>query len=229
MSWGLGWKRPSEVFHLILSYGSDADNLDDVTPTSSRSSSASSPFSSSSPTSSLQDGGDGGNQEQLGFRVDLEWNAGDDEDQTALKLQSQVMVALPSPQDTVQIKLRERDKTGESNSKSGVDDGAHLANGDDGGESDLGNSQGDGVELEMSVVKRREPLKGMIIWRAGGSGQQNDGGMGVLVKLMRSNFANTATDGVAMGSGCAEHWKNVNVVSLCGLGLAVSPLLSSLL
>ncbi|XP_022877963.1 phospholipase A I isoform X2 [Olea europaea var. sylvestris] len=223
MSWGLGWKRPSEVFHLILSYGSDADNLDDVTPTSSRSSSASSPFSSSSPTSSLQDGGDGGNQEQLGFRVDLEWNAGDDEDQTALKLQSQVMVALPSPQDTVQIKLRERDKTGESNSKSGVDDGAHLANGDDGGESDLGNSQGDGVELEMSVVKRREPLKGMIIWRAGGSGQQNDGGMGVLVKLMRSNFANTATDGVAMGSGCAEHWKNVNVVSLCGLGLAALP------
>ncbi|CAI9756592.1 unnamed protein product [Fraxinus pennsylvanica] len=223
MSWGLGWKRPSEVFHLILSYGSDADNLDDVTPTSSRSSSAASPFSASSPTSSLQDVGDIGHQEQLGFRVDLEWNAGDDEDQVALKLQSQVMVALPSPQDTVQIELRERGKTGECNSKSGVDDGAHLVNGDDGGESDLGNSQGDGVEVEMSVVKRREPLKGMIMWRAGGSGQQNDGGMGVLVKLMRSNFANTATDGVAIGSCCAEHWRNVNVVSLCGLGLAALP------
>ncbi|KAL2495360.1 Phospholipase A I [Forsythia ovata] len=228
MSWGLGWKRPSEVFHLTLSYGSDADRLDDVTPTSSRSSSSHSPFSVSSPTSSLQDVGNSGNLEQLGFRVDLEWNAGDDEDQVALKLQSQVMVALPSPQDTVEIELRERGKTGvsesgESNSGSGVDDGAHLANGDDGGESDLGTLQGDGVVVEMSVVKRREPLKGMIMWRAGGSSQQNDGGMGVLVKLMRSNFANTATDGVAIGSGCAEHWRNVNVVSLCGLGLTALP------
>ncbi|CAA3027259.1 phospholipase A I [Olea europaea subsp. europaea] len=224
MSWGLGWKRPSEVFHLILSYGSDADNLDDVTPTSSRSSSSASPFSTSSPTTSLQDVGDSGNKDKLGFRVDLEWNAGEDEDQVALKLQSQVMVALPSPQDTVQIELRERSKTGESNSESGVVDyGGHLANGDDGSESVLGNLEGDGVVVEMSVVKRREPLKGMIMWRAGGSGQQNDGGMGVLVKLMRSNFANTAADGMVIGYGCPEHWRNVNVVSLCGLGLTALP------
>ncbi|CAI9783903.1 unnamed protein product [Fraxinus pennsylvanica] len=216
MSWGLGWKRPSEVFHLILSYGSDADTLDDVTPTSSRSSS-----SASSPTSSSQDVG---NKDKLGFRVDLEWNAGEDEDQVALKLQSQVMVALPSPQDTVQIELRERGKTGESNSEGGVIDyGGHLANGDDGGESDLGNLQGVGVVVETSVVKRREPLKGMIMWKAGGSGQQNDGGMGVLVKLMRSNFANNTTDGMVIGSGCPEHWRNINVVSLCGLGLSALP------
>ncbi|KAL0305909.1 UNVERIFIED_CONTAM: Phospholipase A I [Sesamum radiatum] len=130
MSWGLGWKRPTEVFHLTLSYGSDADTID-VVP--SRSSSTASSLSVSS--SASQDAGAASNktnnQEQVGFRIDLDWNAGDDEDQVALKLQSQ----------------------------------------------------------------RREPLKGVVMWRAGGSGQQSDGGLGVLVKLMRLNFAN----GMQMG------------------------------
>ncbi|KAI3456431.1 hypothetical protein Pfo_013094 [Paulownia fortunei] len=214
MSWGLGWKRPTEVFHLTLSYGSDADTLDDVSPTSSRSSSAASPFSGSSPT--FQDAANNNNnQEQLGFRIDLDWNAGDDEDQVALKLQSQVMVALPTPQDTVEIELMERTENGED----------HLGNSKDGGEVNLEHNGGAGVEvgLDMRVVKRREPLKGVIMWRAGGSGQQNDGGMGVLVKLMRSNFANGVADGAAVGSGCADHWRNVAVVSLCGLGLTALP------
>lgn len=215
MSWGLGWKRPTEVFHLTLSYGPDADTLDDVTPTSSRSSSAASPFSGSSPT--FQDAAANSIQEQLGFRIDLDWNAGDDEDQVALKLQSQVMVALPTPQDIVEIELTERTENG----------GDYVGNSKDGEEANLKNSEGEGMEvgLEMRVVRRREPLKGVVMWRAGGSGQQNDGGMGVLVKLMKSNFANGVADGAAVGSGCADHWRNVAVVSLCGLGLTVSPFL----
>ncbi|CAH9141780.1 unnamed protein product [Cuscuta epithymum] len=196
MSWGLGWKRPSDVFHLTLSYGTD-DFLDETTPTSSRSSSAVSPFSAS-PTASFQDLQD---NQHLGFRVELDWNAGDDEDQVALKLQSQVMVALPSPQDTVEIELKERSSEGNS---------------ERGGEGEL--------RVEMRVMKRRDPLKGVIMWRTGGSGQQIDG-MGVLLKLMRSNFSNGGGPGVAGEAtvGYAEHWRSVTVVSLSGIGLTGLP------
>ncbi|RAL44858.1 hypothetical protein DM860_003617 [Cuscuta australis] len=196
MSWGLGWKRPSDVFHLTLSYGTD-DVIDEATPTSSRSSSVASPFAAS-PKASFQEGED---LQQVGFRVDLDWNAGDDEDQVALKLQSQVMVALPSPQDTVEIELKEMGSEGNSGN---------------GGEGEVG--------VEMRVMKRRDPLKGVIMWRTGGSGQQIDG-MGVLLKLMRSNFSNGA--GLGAGGealvGYAEHWRSVTVVSLSGIGLTGLP------
>ncbi|CAK9176702.1 unnamed protein product [Ilex paraguariensis] len=188
MSWGLGWKRPSEIFHLTLNYGTD-DFADDYTPRSS----ASSRSSSSSSITSSQDPQD----QQLGFRIDLDWNAVDDEDQVALRLQSQVMVALPLPQDTVEIELKENSENSESE----------------------GNVR---VGVEMRVVKRREPLKVVIMNRAAGSGQQSDG-MGVFNRLLRSNFATNGlgtVDGVVV---IAEHWRSVTVVSLCGVGLSVLP------
>ncbi|XAR65626.1 Phospholipase A(1) [Bertholletia excelsa] len=80
MSWGLGWKRPSEVFHLTLNYGTEEAGEDH------RRSSAL-------------------NQE-LGLRIDLDWTAGDDEDQVALRLQSQLMMAMPVPQDMVAVELK---------------------------------------------------------------------------------------------------------------------------
>ncbi|XP_073048092.1 LOW QUALITY PROTEIN: phospholipase A I-like [Primulina eburnea] len=229
MSWGLGWKRPSEVFHLTLSYGADADTLDDVTPTSSRASSSASPSFGSSPTSSVQDvaataASVDKDREKLGFRIDLDWNAGDDEDQIALKLQSQVMVALPSPQDFVEIELREKGGVPVTeNEVDSLENGGGDLGSNGGGKS--GNSAGvvDGVGVETRVVKKREPLKGIILWRAGGSGQQNDGSIGVLMKLMKSNFANGFVDGVVLGSGSLEHWRNVAVVSLCGLGFTSLP------
>ncbi|KAG8385717.1 hypothetical protein BUALT_Bualt03G0074200 [Buddleja alternifolia] len=216
MSWGLGWKRPTEVFHLTLSYGSDADTLDDSNTTSSGSSSASSSVSTSSPPPSFQDAANTtNNPEQLGFRIDLDWNAGDDEDQVALKLQSQVMIALPTPQDTVEIEFIEKTEIRDEN----------LGNVEDEGEGNLENNGENMVEVgvKMRVVKKREQLKGVLMWKAGGSGQQNDGGMNVLVKLMRSNFAKEVAEGATVGSGCAEHWRNVVVVSLCGLGLTALP------
>ncbi|XP_047957981.1 phospholipase A I-like isoform X2 [Salvia hispanica] len=206
MSWGLGWKRPTEVFHLTLSYGQDVETIEEVSPRSSQSSSV---FSGSSP-SSQEDAAVANcsaNPDQLGFKIELDWNASDGDDQVALKLQSQVMVALPTPQDTVEVELTER-----------VQDGDH--------EVDLENGEGERmgtVGVEMRVVKRREPLKGVIMWKVAGSGQQTDGGMGVLVKLMRLNFANGVADAVAVGSECADHWRNVSVVSLCGLGLSAFP------
>lgn len=104
MSWGLGWKRPSEIFHLTLSYGNDdPPELLARTSTSSRSSSASSSSASSSSSSILSQ------DQELGFRIELDWSTSDDEDQVALKLQSQLMVALPMPQDTVVVELTPRD------------------------------------------------------------------------------------------------------------------------
>ncbi|XP_011086182.1 phospholipase A I-like [Sesamum indicum] len=200
MSWGLGWKRLSESFHLTLSYGSDADTLDEIIRKTS----------SSFPSSSQDAAATNNNQELLGFRIDLDWNAGDDEDQVALRLQSQVMVALPSPNDAVEVELRERAENWEENVASSTD-----------GEGNLENTAGQVKRLEvlMRVVTRREPLKGIIMSRAGGSGQQADGGMGVLIKLMKLNLGSGDADGMAPGPGLAEHWQNLSVVILCGLGL----------
>lgn len=98
MSWGLGWKRPSEIFHLALSYGNE-EPPENPGRTSSSSASSSSSRSSSASSIVAQD-------QELGFRIELEWSSGDDEDQVALRLQSQLMVALPMPQDTVEVELK---------------------------------------------------------------------------------------------------------------------------
>nr|XP_019707008.1 phospholipase A I isoform X2 [Elaeis guineensis] len=94
MSWGLGWKRLSETFHLALDYGESDDNADNPSPPSSP------PPPSSLPSPPPSSAG-------LGFRIDLDWSAGEDEDQVALRLQSQLMVALPLPQDTVVLDLQQ--------------------------------------------------------------------------------------------------------------------------
>ncbi|KAH0434766.1 hypothetical protein IEQ34_026761 [Dendrobium chrysotoxum] len=176
MSWSLGWKRASEIFHLTLDYGDSSDNADDPPPPSL-------PTMPPEPRPSSND---------LGFRIDLEWSAGDDEEQVALRLQSQLMVALPPPQDTVLVDIHE--------------------NGGDGGE--------DLVGVLMKVMKRREPLRVVTMYKAAGSGQQSDG-VGVLTRLLRSDLASTGSrDGL---SCLSEHWGGVTVLNLCGCGLSVLP------
>lgn len=186
MSWGLGWKRSSDIFRLSLNYGTEefADDLN-------RSSSSSSLGSSSSSSSSLYQTQD----PELGFRIDLDWTTGDDEDQVALKLQSHLMVALPVPQDAVVVELRER-KEGEGN-----------------------------VGVEMKVEKRRDPLRAVMMAKMAGSGQQNDG-VGVLTRLLRSNLTPVAGPSPVVDGGawvCGEHWRTVTLLSLCGCGLLVFP------
>lgn len=183
MSWGLGWKRPSEIFHLKLNYGSeeDAENPERISSSSSCSSSS----SSSSASSTILTQG-----QELGFRIDLDWSTGDDEDQVALRLQSQLMVALPVPQDAVQVELKY-------------------------------SQEAENVDVDMRVLKRREPLRAVTMAKSAGSGQQNDG-VGVLTRLLRSNLAPTipgAADGVI---DFGEHWKTVTMLNLCGCGLTVS-------
>ncbi|XP_027365229.1 phospholipase A I-like isoform X2 [Abrus precatorius] len=168
MSWGLGWKRPSEIFHLTLCYGTDDP------PETLRRASTSSSLSL---------------EQELGFRIELEWSASEDEDQVALKLQSQLMVALPMPQDSVVVILR-------------PDDGEER------------------VDLDMNVVKRREPLRTVTVTKTVASGQQSDG-TGVFIRLLRSNLASAATPSVS--DGCGDHWRSISVLRLCGCGLSVLP------
>ncbi|KAL4562496.1 hypothetical protein LXL04_034702 [Taraxacum kok-saghyz] len=199
MSWGLAWKRLSDVFHLSLHYGTE-ETIDDQ----NRSPSSSPPPSSGSSSESSSKDNHICNDQELGFRIDLDWNAADDDAQVALRLQSQVMVALPLPQDTVVITLSACDGSG-------------------------GDGDGDGnlVSVGMKVVKQRDPLRAVAMSRVGGSGQQYDG-MGVLTKLMQSDFAAESGSGTgqAVGAGvrlCPDHWVNVTVVSVYNCGLSTLP------
>lgn len=180
MSWGLGWKRPSEIFHLSLDYGDlpfpDPDSSNNDTTTS--------------------DADADSNAYDLGFRISLDWSSADDEETAALRLQSQLVVALPPPQDTVILSL---------NTSAGQENG-EVANGD-------GKDDDRVVSVDMKVVKRREPLRAVKVSRPIGSGQQTDGS-GVFVRLI-----GTEKEGVP---ALVDHWKSVSVLSLCGCGLSVS-------
>ncbi|QHO21202.1 Phospholipase A I [Arachis hypogaea] len=190
MSWGLGWKRPSEIFRLTLNYGNDdlTENLGrDSSTYHSASSSTSSSFSSS-PTA-LKD-------QELGFRIELDWSATEDEEQAALKLQSQLMVALPMTQDTVVVELRPRDP-----------------------EDDAYNT----VNLDMKVVKKRDPLRAVTMIKAVGSGQQSDG-TGVLIRLFRSDLSSPEASPLPPRvADYGDHWKSFSVLTISGCGLSVFP------
>ncbi|KAL9255083.1 Phospholipase A I-like protein [Drosera capensis] len=190
MSWGLGWKRPSEVFHLTLEYGSQPDSDPTQWPESPNSEDSSSGSSK---------------------KIELDWTVGDDEDQIALRLQSQLMVAMPSPHDTILVELREANGEIESGEGLGLDEIVRVG-------------------VEMRVVRRREPLRAVKMEKAAGSGQGSDG-IGVFTRLLRGSFPPGV---VAVGGGggggvenglmsFAEHWKSVTVLSLCGCGIAVLP------
>lgn len=144
--------------------------------------------------------------------IELGWTTGDDEDKIALRLQSQLMVGMPSPHDTVVVEFchssEEKENAGDVN-----------------------------VGVQMKVVKRREPLRAVKMAKAMGSGQAGDG-IGVLTKLLRSSFSPTAraaaavaatvtTDAGGFGGGdgltsFADHWKSVTELNLNGCGISVS-------
>jgi hypothetical protein len=174
MSWGLGWKRPSEIFHLSLDYGDlPLSNPDACT------------------NDSTSDADVDPNAYDLGFRISLDWSSADDEETAALRLQSQLVVALPPTQDTVSLSLNT--SSGQENGDAKDDDRV--------------------INVDIKVVKRREPLKAVKVSRPVGSGQQTDGS-GVLVRLIHTEKERVPA--------LVDHWKSVTVLSLCGCGLSVS-------
>ncbi|KAK3429666.1 hypothetical protein EUGRSUZ_E01158 [Eucalyptus grandis] len=103
MSW-VGWNQTSESFHLALAYGAGEDpghaGVED--PTCALVSLTASSGSGSGSSLGLMSPRD---QEAGPGRIELDWMAGDDEDQVALRLQSQLMVAMSAPLDTVAVEL----------------------------------------------------------------------------------------------------------------------------
>ncbi|KAH9616106.1 hypothetical protein KSS87_023938 [Heliosperma pusillum] len=177
MSWGLGWKRPSEVFNLTLQFGDDSPPYDGV-----------------------NGGGSGGER-----NVTMDWTAGDDEDQVALRLQSKFMVAVPAPEDAVVVEL-----TTVSKFDHNVNEDHNVGGDDENGEEE---KKGMVVKVGMKVVKRRDPLRVITMSKAAGSGQQSEG-IGVLTRLLRSKVG---------GSNGEEHWDTVTVLNLCGCAISVLP------
>lgn len=159
MSWGLGWKRPSVIFRLSLDYGDGSG--EEVGGSDPGFSSPPAPHGPPPPphpppppppaprTLSFS--------RESGFRIDLEWPAGEDEDQVALRLQSQLMVALPPPRDSVVLSL------------AGEGEGEEWR-----------------VRVDMKVTKRREPLRSVTMSKAVGSGQLSEG-IGILTRLIASS------------------------------------------
>ncbi|KAJ6367512.1 hypothetical protein OIU78_000135 [Salix suchowensis] len=144
------WKRPSEVLRLTLNYGTEdfGEELNRSSTSSTVSSSSSS--TTLTPSSSPQEIATevaAEDEEQVGFRIELDWNAVDDEDQVALRLQSQLMVALPAPQDCVTVDLK----------AAGEEEGR--------------------VEVEMKVEKKREELRGVLLGKSGSGQQSDGVGV----------------------------------------------------
>uniref|UniRef100_A0A1J3FUR9 Patatin n=1 Tax=Noccaea caerulescens TaxID=107243 RepID=A0A1J3FUR9_NOCCA len=188
MSWGLGWKRSSESFRLSLSYGADDLNDDPIPP-----SSAASPMGSPSSVSSTSSSPSAVEDPELGFRIDLDWTAGDSEDQVALRLESQLMVALPAPHDTVVVELR----------------------GDEGGENV-------GLEMRVEK-RREPLRAVTLMKAAGSGQQYDGVGILTRLMRSDMMPAAIPAPAIDVASSCGEHWKTVTSLSLSGCGLLVMP------
>jgi hypothetical protein len=180
-SWGLGWKRSSEIFHLTLDYGDFAEDDPDQDPSSPPPQSP-----TFSPTATTN--GD------LGFRIELDWSAADDEDQVALRLQSQLMVALPPPHDAVSVDL----KPDNDNDKVAV-------------------------EMRV-VRRREALRSVRVARALGSTQSTGDGAVVLARLIRSNLAPAPAADGaVAAGVPVlADHWRSVTALSLCNCGLMVS-------
>lgn len=94
MSWSLpGWSRQPGAFQLVLGYGQNANpNLHSAGQANQQAS------GSEASSKSASDGEKGDAAAECKIRVQLEWAAGEDEEGVVLKLQSQLMMALPYPE-----------------------------------------------------------------------------------------------------------------------------------
>jgi hypothetical protein len=254
MSWALGsWKRQVDTFHLTLGYGEgDQEEYDGV----------------------VGGGGGGGNgggggglgilkksggsprkqQDVVGaeltagckFRIELDWAAGDDEEQVALKLQSQLMVNLPSPHDEVQVSLRVVSKQqhiqtgGGSQSPPNVNNNnslqiapnCELHKQEETKQEDEANAVSDDhdhdgvvkVEVGLEVHKRMELLKVVSLSRTVGSGPPGEG-LGLLSRVLDPSPTDRTGKITASGELLArmQHHRSLTVLNLSNCFLTVSP------
>ncbi|GAB4830903.1 Phospholipase A I [Ancistrocladus abbreviatus] len=209
MSWGLGWKRPSEVFHLTLNYGNSS--LDTIKAADGD------PIRLSSDQNEDSDVGS--------KKIELDWTTADDDDQVALRLRSQLMVSMPVPQDTVLVEFKEGERGGE-------EEEGDRSNGDVnvGVEMKvvrrreplrvvrLAKAVGSGQQSDGIGVLARL-LRGSMTPGSPTSGAE--AGAGTAAGGASGGDGN-GMDGVGLLS-FTEHWKTVTVLNLRGCGISVLP------
>lgn len=205
MSWALGsWKRQADVFHLILGYGDqESGGVDDL------------PLRLTNVEQSLADlkfplGGPADLISACKYKIQLDWAAGDDEDQVALKLQSQLMVTLPSPHDEVAVHLGQLVATDESEE-------TEVAETETAAQAEPEGKVEPDIRVSFSVHKTREHLKLVSLSRTVGSGPSVDG-MGVLNRIL-AKFANPSTPEEV--SGFTERYRFLSVLNLSNCSLTV--------
>lgn len=199
MSWVTGWKRQVDAFHLTLGYG------DQVHAPHREVFQNGQPLKSDIGSDLLS---------SCRFRVELDWSAGDDEDQVVLKLQSQIMVTLPAPQDEIHVVLAVAPPTeyeSESGSESPVVHGHEQPRGDP------------MIQVRMEVHKRRELLRVVSLSRTVGSGPSADG-LGVLTRvLLPASVEQLAKSTVSAELlGYSQNYRSISILNLSNCFLTVS-------
>ncbi|KAG6554512.1 hypothetical protein Mapa_003891 [Marchantia paleacea] len=209
MSWTLGsWKRQADIFHLILGYGDQESGGVDDLPLRLRN--GVQPLDLKFPL-----GGPADLISACKYKIQLDWAAGDDEDQVALKLQSQLMVTLPSPHDEVAVRIGQfvdTKNTEETDLPESDADPQAVPEDEVEVESD--------VRVIFNVYKTREHLKLVSLSRTVGSGPSVDG-LGVLNRIL-DKFANSSAPEEV--SGFTEHWRVLSVLNLSNCSLTGLPI-----
>lgn len=192
MSWVPGWKRQVDTFHLTLGYGDQlhAPNLELELLKKGQ------PLKSDIRSDLLS---------SCRFRVQLDWSVGDDEDQVVLKLQSQIMVTLPAPQDEVQVSLAVAPPSYEKS------------------EHPIETDSNRTIQVRMEVHKRRELLRVVSLSRTVGSGPSADG-LGVLTRVLvpasvEQLFKNTVSEELL---GYSQNYRSISILNLSNCFLTVS-------
>ncbi|XP_057544928.1 phospholipase A I-like isoform X2 [Amaranthus tricolor] len=179
MSWGLGWKRPSEIFHLRLHFGVEAEDEDETEEDKDS-------------IVVVNNGGGGDIEKKI---VEMEWTAGDDEDQVALRLQSKLMMEMPPPEDTVVVDLAERD-----------------------------NGAGVFMSMKV-VRRREPLRAITLVKASGSGQQSDGiGVLTRLLNSKVAATAVASGVGVEGGLSFTEHWNSVTALSLSGCGISVLPI-----
>lgn len=193
MSWGLpSWKRQSDAFHVLLGYGDrEQEEQQQQLPTLFRNGQPLNPGDPGFPVSSS--GPDP--TSQCKFRIQLDWSAGDDEEQVALKLQSQLMITLPAPHDHVQVELR------------------------------IISDHQPHVRVNFTVRKKREMLKAISVTRTSGSSPQGDGwGVLTRLMGSASSDRSSSISVTEELLGYTQHWRSLAVLNLSGCSLTTLPI-----
>ncbi|GBG71581.1 hypothetical protein CBR_g8997 [Chara braunii] len=148
--------------------------------------------------------------------VEFDWTVGEDESTVALKLQSQVMVALPAPEDWVRVRL--------------VDTGMTIVTEGEEGESSW--TFQPKIAVKMAVEKRREPLRVLRICRTsgtgGGGGTYVDAGLSLAKVFPGDSLEAVAHLSIPEGpvgiwTTRIQQWRSLITLNLSSCGLTVLP------